>query len=482
MAAEPAPRTRPGLLPRAFLLGLLTAACTWFSISLTRFDGGVSAFWIANGLLTGVLLLSPRASWRGWILGAAGGQAAARLAHGDTAWIALLMVAINVLECWIVSTWVRRSSDALGVDRSIGRMARDAMVATLVACAISASLVVLCLFDRLGTPPLTSWMTWYAAHVTGMVVVATLTVCALQPGVGVLGRAGRRVDYALSLSLLLAVCAGVFWQDRFPLLFLTYLPLQFLVWRHGLSGMMAGVVFLAATSGFAAAQGGGPFALIGNASPFARMLFWQFYVAAGCLLAYSTAVAMARRRQLERRLVASEARFRELAAKAERQARFDELTGVANRRQFDEALAAAVARAPRTGAALMLLSLDLDNFKEVNDRLGHAAGDEVLREFARRIRDGVYDVDLVARLGGDEFVVLVEYSPTEASGELIASHLVREMRPPFQLESGPLQLSASIGIGLHQPVQSGARLMALADQALYEAKSRGRNTWALQRG
>jgi GGDEF domain-containing protein len=56
------------------------------------------------------------------------------------------------------------------------------------------------------------------------------------------------------------------------------------------------------------------------------------------------------------------------------------------------------------------------------------------------------------------------------------------MRPPFQLESGPLQLSASIGIGLHQPVQGGARLMALADQALYAAKSRGRNTWALQRG
>jgi diguanylate cyclase (GGDEF)-like protein len=377
---------------------------------------------------------------------------------------------------------VRRRSDVLGDGRSLGGLARDAMLATVLACAVSGSIATVALDGHVLTTPLVTWMTWYAAHVTGMVVIATLTVCAMQPRLGILGRAGQRLDYALSLALLVATCLVVFWQNRFPVPFLAFLPLQFLVWRHGFSGMMTGIVVLAAASGIGAVQDFGPFTMIDHDTPLARMLFWQGYIAAACVLAYSTAVAMARRRQLERRLLASENRYRLLAAEAERQARFDSLTGLANRRQFDEELEHAVARASRNGTALMALCLDLDHFKQVNDRLGHPAGDQVLREFARRIRDGVYEVDLVARLGGDEFVVLVEFTPTEASGERIASNLVREMRPHFALAGGPLALSASIGIGLHFPVRSGARLMELADRALYDAKARGRNTFALQRG
>jgi diguanylate cyclase (GGDEF)-like protein len=442
----------------------------------------VAVFWIANGLLTGTLLLSPREHWRGWLFAAALGQCTARFLHHDTPWLALALVANNLLESWIVALWVRRRSEVLGAGRSLGGLARDALLATVFACAVSASIATIALQGHVLTAPLLTWMTWYAAHTTGMVVVATLTVCALQPRLGIFGRTGHRLDFALSLSLLAVTCVAIFWQARFPVLFVAFLPLQFLVWRHGFSGMMAGVVVLAAASGIAAAHDLGPFALIGHETPLARMLFWQGYIAAACVLAYSTAVAMARRRQLERRLLASESRYKLLAAEAERQARFDALTGLANRRHFDEELDHAVARASRNGTALMVLSLDLDHFKQVNDRLGHAAGDEVLREFARRIRDGVYEVDLVARLGGDEFVVLVEFTPTEASGERIASNLVREMRPPFALAGGPLALSASIGIGLHFPVRSGARLMELADRALYDAKARGRNTFAVQRG
>jgi diguanylate cyclase (GGDEF)-like protein len=141
-----------------------------------------------------------------------------------------------------------------------------------------------------------------------------------------------------------------------------------------------------------------------------------------------------------------------------------------------------VARATRTGAGLVVLSLDLDRFKQINDTLGHAAGDEVLKEFARRINANVYNVDLVARLGGDEFVVLVEYTPTAEAGERIARHLIEAMQPPFLIDGRDVQVATSIGIGLHQPVVSAATLMALSDKALYEAKARGRNTWSLCRG
>jgi diguanylate cyclase (GGDEF)-like protein/PAS domain S-box-containing protein len=172
-----------------------------------------------------------------------------------------------------------------------------------------------------------------------------------------------------------------------------------------------------------------------------------------------------------------------LETELERLARVDALTGLANRRQFDEALAHAVARASRTGAALMLLSLDLDRFKQINDSLGHAAGDEVLREFGQRVGASVYNVDLVARLGGDEFVVLVEYSANAEAGERMAKHIIAAMQPPIELSGGGnVQAATSIGIGLHHPVTSGAELMALADKALYEAKGRGRNTWAIARG
>jgi diguanylate cyclase (GGDEF)-like protein len=479
LPAAKSPRRSHGVLGKAVSLAVLAAVCSWFSIRMTRFDGGVAAFWVANGLLTGLLLVSPRATWRWWFAAAAIGQAAARLAHGSTLLVTLVMVVINLLESGIVAVWVRRQSASLAT-RSLGRTARDAMLATLVACAVSASLATFVLTQSvIATPPGVTWLSWYAAHVLGRVIVATLTVCTLQPQVGLVGRAGHRLDFVLSATLLAATCFFVFWQTRYPLLFLTYLPLMLMVWRHGLSGMMLGVVLVAGFSGVSAAQGHGPFALIEGASALAHMLFWQLYVASGCALAYSTALSMARRRKLERELQRSEARYRELAEEAQRLARFDALTGLSNRRRFDEELAQAVVRAGRNGTALMLLTLDLDHFKRINDTLGHAAGDAVLVEFARRIRDGVFDVDLVARLGGDEFAVLVEYTASEAVGERIAEHLLREMRPSFELEGFSLPVRASIGIGLHFPVRSGDKLKALADKALYESKGRGRGTWAL---
>jgi diguanylate cyclase (GGDEF)-like protein/PAS domain S-box-containing protein len=169
---------------------------------------------------------------------------------------------------------------------------------------------------------------------------------------------------------------------------------------------------------------------------------------------------------------------RELA----RLAREDKLTGLANRHQFDERVADAVLHAARNGTPLALLSLDLDRFKQINDTHGHAIGDAVLQEFALRLRRAVYDVDLVARLGGDEFAVLVDYTPRRDVAEMMATRILAAMQPPMQLGGLVILAATSIGIGLHHPVQSAARLLALADEALYDAKARGRNTWALRTG
>jgi diguanylate cyclase (GGDEF)-like protein len=166
----------------------------------------------------------------------------------------------------------------------------------------------------------------------------------------------------------------------------------------------------------------------------------------------------------------------------ERLARFDPLTGLANRRHFDESLRDAVARAQRAGAALVLLALDIDRFKQINDSLGHAAGDEVLKVVAGRIRDCIYEVDLPARLGGDEFVVLIEYSPDAEVGAMVAQRIVDSMHAPIALAETTLSVSASIGVGMHFPVRAADVLLELADQALYDAKRAGRDTWRLRQG
>jgi diguanylate cyclase (GGDEF)-like protein/PAS domain S-box-containing protein len=167
-------------------------------------------------------------------------------------------------------------------------------------------------------------------------------------------------------------------------------------------------------------------------------------------------------------------------AKAElgRLARIDSLTGIANRRYFEERLESTLAHARRTGRGLAVLAMDLDRFKAVNDEHGHAIGDAVLREYARRVLACVRRDDFFARLGGDEFVLLVEEPPAIA-GEVIARKLLQAMATPFEIEGLSLQVGTSIGIAFGDGWQPAAELMERADQALYAAKNAGRGTFSL---
>ena len=161
-------------------------------------------------------------------------------------------------------------------------------------------------------------------------------------------------------------------------------------------------------------------------------------------------------------------------------ARTDSLTGLPNRLCFDERLVDALARSRRSGKPIALLFLDVDKFKLINDTLGHAAGDEVLRVFGQRLLGSVRETDTVARLAGDEFVVILEELHTPAEPQFIARKIIAAVNRGFELEEGLWDVSTSIGIAFHtdgnmQP----AALLAAADRALYEAKAGGRNTYRL---
>jgi diguanylate cyclase (GGDEF)-like protein/PAS domain S-box-containing protein len=159
----------------------------------------------------------------------------------------------------------------------------------------------------------------------------------------------------------------------------------------------------------------------------------------------------------------------------------DTLTGLPNRRHFQAALQNAE-RAPRPGRGTALLYLDVDHFKQINDRYGHAVGDAVLVEFARRLSDAVRSSDLVSRLAGDEFTVLLNEVAGEADVELVARKILTAMRAPFEVGTLILQVGTSIGAALaEQPELSPSRLLDAADRALYTAKEGGRDTYAMLR-
>jgi len=159
----------------------------------------------------------------------------------------------------------------------------------------------------------------------------------------------------------------------------------------------------------------------------------------------------------------------------ERLSRVDPLTELANRRDFDRRLDAEIQRAERQGSPLAVAMLDLDRFKRVNDRFGHAIGDTVLRDVACLLRNQCRAIDIIGRYGGEEFALALPGTDARA-----ASILCERIRTAFEefawdrLQPG-LAVTVSAGVGAWRPGLNALALLALADARLYEAKRRGRN-------
>lgn len=158
-----------------------------------------------------------------------------------------------------------------------------------------------------------------------------------------------------------------------------------------------------------------------------------------------------------------------------RQAVTDELTGLANRRSFLETLETELRRAQRFGSPLGLVFADLDNFKLVNDRFGHQAGDDVLRAFGAVLQGRIREIDLAARLGGEEFAVLLP--ETDATGSRALAEDLRAAVAGLVIESGPhaIRVTASFGVAAFPETDGADELMTAADLALYSAKRQGKN-------
>jgi len=166
----------------------------------------------------------------------------------------------------------------------------------------------------------------------------------------------------------------------------------------------------------------------------------------------------------------------------EEEARFlayhDTLTGLPNRRLLDDRLRQAIFLAQRRDTRVALMVVDLDQFKQVNDALGHRAGDAVLREAAHRIAGCVRKADTLARHGGDEFVVVVPDLQQDSDCQVVAEKILRALEPPFQVDGRDFSIGASIGLSLFPTdAGDGEALLRNADAAMYRAKQLGRNNY-----
>ena len=192
----------------------------------------------------------------------------------------------------------------------------------------------------------------------------------------------------------------------------------------------------------------------------------------------SSAQLLARLRTA-RRILSLEHSLKQALAEKRRLSLTDPLTGAANRRSFLKRLSSELRQAHRSDGRLRLLCLDIDHFKQINDRYGHTGGDAVLQEFVRRVNSRLNTTEWCARIGGEEFVVVLGGATAERAVEVAEAIRVAIAAAPVQTSAGTISCSVSIGVSgssaaMQRPVTTET-LLQEGDQALYASKARGRN-------
>jgi len=702
--------------------GLLAAVLVTvsYSLLLARHTGSVLTIWIPNGIVLGALLSVPRGKWPAYLVAAFIGFFAGHLiGHGGLLGVGLAVpLALglsNGVEILLVAIVVRHVFPRIAEDTRFLLLGRIAVGAALVACVASALLAAIVEHAANGLP---FWITadwWFRAHLLGMVIVASLTMVTLLQRRRMLGVPGRRLLLLRDIAGLTLVTVAVFAQSRYPLLFVVFAPLLYVVFHHRFPGLVLGIAIIALVTSVATALGSGPLEVIAAVTPARQALLAQVFLGVLCITALPVALALADRRRLGRRVTESESRYRLLAdyasdlvmriardgtrryvspsvkdllgweasefanyrselihpddrervaqaaeqlwvtgkpaltqyrlqrragdylwiealvriapspdragemeliytgrdiseamqaeqaladsekrlrtitdnvpaviahidanerytfvngyvrevtgqspeemvgktvaeirgpllyatlkphierallgftetfeyeseyggrhhyfqtvylpattgnevqsgfyaltteithiKQAEQQlsylAHYDVLTGIANRRFFSEGIKLAVRRAAITNAPLLVMLIDIDHFKQINDTYGHASGDTVLAEIAARLKHSIRKTDLLARLGGDEFVVLCDDIASREIAQTLAQKITHAMDAPIIVGAHTLKVSLSVGAALCRDAGSVDALMQRADEALYRAKERGRACYEL---
>lgn len=304
-------------LPRTYwadrsLLAFLIATTAWLSLTLARGPGELAAIWVGNGIFTGWLLSRRTTTWPGYIAVVFAAELPARMLAGDEPSYAFAIAACNLLEVLTVAGVVRSRVPDIRAPKDWVALGGIATASTLVACAVSGLIAASVAHAMHGQDFVRSFGGWYAAHVVGMVILATTTLVAQREGIGLFIAPGRRWSLAITMAVLVAVGSVVF-LTSYPVLFLTYPALLLVAMRHQFVGVALGVIALALIAAVATTLGYGPLWLREDLDGAGRIALLQIYLAGGCLMTIPMCLAMAERKRLAARLGESEHRYRMLA-------------------------------------------------------------------------------------------------------------------------------------------------------------------------
>jgi diguanylate cyclase (GGDEF)-like protein len=458
--------------PLAYLTTLAALAAIYFvagklGLMLAFVNVSASAVWPPTGLaLAAVLVLG----YRIWPAIFAGAFLVNITTAGSLA-TSLGIATGNTLEAMIGAYLVNRFANG----RHAFNRAQDtfalAFLAGMLSTAVSATFGVTSLtlggfsgwsdYGRV-------WLTWWLGDAAGVLIVAPVALLwYLSPHLRC--RRGQLLEAMALLAAVISLGLIVF-ADVLPALSGDY-PVWFfciplLVWiaaRFGQRETATATFLLSAIAIWGTVRGFGPFV---RASPHESLLLLQTLMGVIAMMAMALSASLFERRRLDAHLV--------------HLADHDPLTDVLSRRGFQAELWRQIAKAKRYGVRGSLLFLDLDDFKRVNDTLGHAAGDEVLSRLAALLRARLRDSDLLARLGGDEFAILLPHT-SDGQARAVAEQLLAGIRAQTMvIEGRPVAVSASIGIALFPDHgDSVEALLSGADAAMYHAKTAGGNRFVL---
>jgi diguanylate cyclase (GGDEF)-like protein len=453
------PRGVQARLALQLLLALCYFATARLGLQLAFLNPSATTVWPPAGIALGALLVGGKGLWPAVLLGAFAANLATTGGVGSSAGIALG----NTAEALIGAYLVNRFADGRNVMRRAQSIGRFALLVGGGSTIIGATLGVTSLFAAGLLVPGTYtgvWVTWWLGDLVGALIVTPVVLLwSAEP------RPRWTRSQALEIGALfllvtvggLAVFGGVF--RPYPLIFLALPLLLWPAFRLGPREAGTAALVLAGIAVAGTLLGHGPFA---RQSPNESLLELQAFMGVNAVTAVAVAAVVRERKRLEA----------ELAHLADH----DSLTDVLTRRRFQEELAQQLNHCARYGTPAAVLFVDLDDFKSVNDRLGHQLGDTILVNVAKQLRARLRESDFLGRLGGDEFAVLLPQADG-VQAQAVAQQLLQTIASDRTVVDGTaIGTTASIGIAVvPEHGKSVEELLARADAAMFEAKAAGRN-------
>jgi diguanylate cyclase (GGDEF)-like protein len=436
-------------------------------------DQGQAIWWPTNGLALGLMVRTERSRWATILVGILLGTWIGGVHHGWPVSSRIVNFAANSVGPMLGALALprfKRLEDWLQQPRLVFRYV---LFALLLAPLLSATIFATNAHFFLTNPSFwtaletrgDSDMLGYALF-TPLVLVATSRETYRQ----------AKVKEIVLLLLMLGMVGGatylIFWQISYSLAFVLISVVLLVTLRFGFAASVLAVNLQAVLATVATMHGYGPLIFGSGAAPAHRILLLQAFLASTMVTVFSVSVMRTERKVYQERL--------ELAyGEMEKRATTDVLTGLANRRHFEEMLKSEWARALRSGDSLALLMLDVDNFKAFNDRFGHPAGDAFLRRISQAILALEHrSTDLPARYGGEEFTYLLPATDLEGARQMAETIRLRVEKMSRDAENpGNFACSISIGCAALKPAHDlvSEMLIGAADAALYRAKRNGRN-------